>query len=61
MKFCMNEFPRHYGWKEYPRTKSANAKSFAYKWGMVVKLALVQSNYVEKSGYVFGNRDIKIW
>ena len=57
----MNEFPRHYGWKEYPRTKSANAKSFAYKWGMVVKLALVQSNYVEKSGYVFGNRDIKIW
>ena len=25
----MNEFPRHYIWKEYPSTKSANGKNFA--------------------------------
>ena len=30
----MNEFPRQYIWKEYPRTKSANGKNFAGKRGL---------------------------
>ena len=43
-KFCINEFPGQYSWKEYPRIKSANAKNFAFKWGLVVKFArLTQS------------------
>ena len=32
----MNSRPRQNSWKEYSRPKSANAKSFAYKWGLVV-------------------------
>ena len=36
-KFCINEFPGQYSWKEYPRIKSANAKNFAFKRGLVVK------------------------
>ena len=43
-KFCINEFPGQYSWKEYPRIKSANAKNFAFKRGLVVKFArLTQS------------------
>ena len=43
-KFCINEFPGQHSWKEYPRIKSANAKNFAFKRGLVVKFArLTQS------------------
>ena len=38
-KFCINKFPRQESWKEHSRPKSANAKSFAYKRGLVVKFA----------------------
>ena len=38
-KFYINEFPRQYSWKENLRTKSANAKNFAHKQGLVVKFA----------------------
>ena len=31
VKFCINEFPRQYSWKEYPGKKNAHAKNFAYK------------------------------
>ena len=34
-KLCINEFPRQKSWKEYSRPKSANARSFAYKRGVV--------------------------
>jgi len=30
----MNEFPRQYSWKEYPRTKSANGKKLGGKRGL---------------------------
>ena len=43
-KFCINEFPGQYSCKEYPRIKSANAKNFAFRRGLVVKFArLTQS------------------
>ena len=38
-KFGINKFPRQESWKEHSRPKSANAKSFAYKRGLVVKFA----------------------
>ena len=35
-KFCINDFPRQYIWKEYSRTKSANAENFPCKGDLVV-------------------------
>ena len=35
LEIAVNEFPRQQSWKEYPRTKSANAKNFAYKRGLI--------------------------
>ena len=35
-KLCINEFPNQNSWKEYSHPKRANAKSFAYKRGLVV-------------------------
>ena len=35
LEIAVNEFSRQQSWKEYPRTKSANAKNFAYKRGLI--------------------------
>ena len=35
-KLCINEFPNQNSWKEYSHPKRTNAKSFAYKRGLVV-------------------------
>ena len=49
-KFCINEFPGQYSWKEYPRIKSANAKNFAFKRGLVVKFARLTQSRIRAIG-----------